>query len=363
MTANKLFIALPLALALATGCTKVSPPSISGNAAASGPSDQQIAVDAQAKLLGDPAISNKQMNIMAKDGVVALSGEVPTDAERMEASSAVATVPGVKTVVNNLTVAPAVAAKPTPDETPKPAPAVTRRPAPRHRAPAPVLETAQNNAPPVKSYSDSSTPSTPPPAVVQNTAPQPPPPPAKVTVPAGTGLSVRLSQPLASDTNHEGDTFQGVLQSPIVVDDQVAIPQGANVEGRVVAAQQGGKFSGTPTLTLTLYSVNYNGHRYNIDTDQWSNSGHSRTKNSAEKIGGGAAVGAILGGIFGGGKGAAIGAASGGGLGAGAQGISKAPQVRLGSEATLSFKLQNPVTVSASPTNNTTRPRLEPPQE
>ena len=215
----------------------------------------------------------------------------------------------------------------------------------------------------MKSYSDSNTSSTPPPSVAQNTAPQPPPPPAKVSIPAGTGLSVRLSQPLASDTNHEGDTFEGVLQSPIVVEDQVAIPQGANVEGRIVAVKQGGKFAGTPTLTLSLYSISYNGHHYNIDTDQWSNTGNSRTKNSAAKVGGGAAVGAILGGIFGGGKGAAIGAASGGALGAGAQGISKAPQVRLGTEAVLSFKLQNPVTVSASPTNNSNRPRLEPPQE
>jgi hypothetical protein len=354
---SKLWMAAPLALSLAVGCQKSNP---QAGETGQPTSDQQVAVDVQAKILGDSAVTNKQMTINANSGVVTLSGQVSSDAERNAAAGDAASVAGVKTVVNNLTVSNAAMAQPAQVETPQ-VPAQTaerarRTPHERNR-PSPALVTsAQNNNAPVRNYSDNGNgpmTSTTAQNVTPQPAPPPPPPPApvKLTVPAGTGLSVRLTQPLASDTNHDGDTFHATLDSPIVIDDKTAIPAGADVEGRVVSVKAAGKFAGQPQLALALYGLSYNGHHYNLDTDQWSKVGNSRTKNSAEKIGGGAAVGAILGGIFGGGKGAAIGAASGGGLGAGAQAISKAQQVRLDSEAVLSFRLQNPITVTAADNN------------
>ncbi|MEO8724992.1 MAG: BON domain-containing protein [Acidobacteriaceae bacterium] len=368
-TAPGFVLALALALAVATGCNK-NPATLSPSAAAPA-TDQQISVDVQSKILGDSAVSNKQLTINANDGVVSLSGEVSSDVERIAAANDAGSVAGVKTVINNLSVAAPVAPTPV-AAAPAPKPRPERRSVRERTRPSPArTTTAQNTNPaPVKTYSDSSAPAgstpLPAPAVAQNTPPPPPPAPAKVSVPSGTGLSVRLTQPLASNTNHQGDTFKAELQSPIVVDDQVVIPQGATLEGRVVSVQAAGKFAGAPQLALTLYNVSYNGHSYNIDTDQWSKIGGSRTKSSAEKIGGGAAVGAILGGIFGGGRGAAIGAAAGGGAGTAAQGLSKAGQVTLDSEAVLSFRLQNPVTVSPASTNNSPRQRLElppPPQD
>ncbi len=362
-----LLLSLPLALALAAGCNK-SPNAESAN---SPTSDQQVAVDVQAKILGDSAVTNKQMTINANNGVVTLSGQVSSDAERSAASNDAATVAGVKTVVNNLSVSDAAAQQTGAVDTPQVPPVVAQkahqssRERVRHSAPAPVT-TARNNIAstpaPAQSYSDNGTgPMTSAPApVAQHIAPPPPPPPAKVTVPSGTGLSVRLSQPLGSDTNQDGDTFRATLQSPIMVDEQTAIPEGAEVEGRVVSVHAAGKFEGQPQLALSLYKLSYNGHSYNIDTDQWSRVGNSRGKSSVEKVGGGAAVGAILGGIFGGGKGAAIGAASGAGAGAGVQAMGKAQQVRLGPEAVLSFRLQNSITVTASNTNNSGRTRIEP---
>ena len=73
--------------------------------------------------------------------------------------------------------------------------------------------------------------------------------------------------------------------------------------------------------------------------------GEGRGKNTAEKVGGGAAVGAILGGIFGGGKGAAIGAAAGGGVGAGANTVTRGQQVQIPSETVVRFKLSDPIIV------------------
>jgi hypothetical protein len=99
---------------------------------------------------------------------------------------------------------------------------------------------------------------------------------------------------------------------------------------------------------------------YNLQTDQYRRQGNSRTKNTAEKVGAGAAIGAIIGGIAGGGKGAAIGAAAGGGLGGGVQAATKGQQIKLPTETVLSFTLQGPLTVIPTTQGpNAGRPRLE----
>jgi hypothetical protein len=80
-------------------------------------------------------------------------------------------------------------------------------------------------------------------------------------------------------------------------------------------------------------------------TEPYTKQGEGRGKNTAEKVGGGAAVGAILGGILGGGKGAAIGAAAGGGVGAGANTVTRGQQVQIESETVVRFKLSDPIIV------------------
>src|SRR5215831_18522662 len=71
--------------------------------------DAQVASDVQNKINGDSNIPDKQLNINANNGVVTLTGSVATDAARNAAANDAAQVEGVKTVVNNLQVAPASA--------------------------------------------------------------------------------------------------------------------------------------------------------------------------------------------------------------------------------------------------------------
>lgn len=78
-------------------------------------------------------------------------------------------------------------------------------------------------------------------------------------------------------------------------------------------------------------------------------SGGSRGKNTAEKVGGGAALGAIIGALAGGGKGAAIGAGVGAAGGGVYQGATHGQQVRIPSETKLDFQLDQPVTVTVMP--------------
>jgi hypothetical protein len=167
-------------------------------------------------------------------------------------------------------------------------------------------------------------------------------------VPSGTTLPVRITQTLDSATTQQGDPFSGTIASDVMVDGVVAIPAGTTVNGRVDVVHEASHFKGSSLLTISVASISRRGERTTITTDPYSQSGNGRGKNTAEKVGGGAAVGAILGGIFGGGKGAAIGGLAGGGLGAGAQAVTRGQQVQIPSETLIRFRLTNPVDVRAS---------------
>ena len=62
-----------------------------------------------------------------------------------------------------------------------------------------------------------------------------------------------------------------------------------------------------------------NGQDYPVVSSDYTMKGKGRGTNTAEKVGGGAALGAIIGAIAGGGRGAAIGAGAGSAAGAGVQ--------------------------------------------
>jgi hypothetical protein len=133
------------------------------------------------------------------------------------------------------------------------------------------------------------------------------------TIPAGTKVSVRLNSELNSGTNHAGDTFEGVLESPIVVGGKTIAERGAAVRGKVTSAKDSGRIHKPGYLSLRLTSVNGIG----VTTAPVGRRGKSHTKSNATKIGGGAAAGAVIGALAGGGKGAAIGAGVGAGAGTG----------------------------------------------
>ena len=327
-------------LILAVACTK-------------SPNDAQVTADIQSKLGGDSGLQNKQINVQAANGTVTLSGSVDTDAQRDAASKYAASEPGVKTVINNLQVAPlAATSEPAQSAAPpeQPAPKTRSKPTPstkKHgrkseedeRSDVPHSAADQQPAQPTQTAQAQ-------PAAMQAPAPPPPPPePQKVTVPSGTVLPVRLVDTIDSSTAQTGDTFHATLDSPIAVDGAVVVPAHYDVEGHLVAAQSSGKFQGRALLELQLDRIKVGDKWYNVQTDHFKQETGSRGKNTAEKVGAGAVAGAILGGIFGGGKGAAIGSAAGAGAGGGVQAASKKPDIKLSAERVLTFTLQSPVTL------------------
>jgi hypothetical protein len=151
----------------------------------------------------------------------------------------------------------------------------------------------------------------------------------RIVVPQGTAMRFRLSTSLSTKTSNLGDTFEATVASPVSVNGRVAIPEGANVSGHVVLAQQPGKASGRGQLQLSYDKITFGGHSYDLSTRSQVYESKSGTKKDVELIGGGAVAGGVVGAILGGGgsvgKGAAVGAAAG----TGASLMTRGPQLNL----------------------------------
>lgn len=169
-----------------------------------------------------------------------------------------------------------------------------------------------------------------------------------VELPAGTAVTVRLIDPIDSEVNALGQTFQASVDEPVVVNGETVIPRGADAVVKLVEDKQSGKIQGKTELTTVLVSLKANDQLIDTTSGEVTTASGSRTAKSGKVIGGTAAVGAILGGIFGGGKGAAIGAISGAGAGTAVQVMTNGEKVRIPSETRMTYTLANPIKVPAA---------------
>jgi hypothetical protein len=156
-------------------------------------------------------------------------------------------------------------------------------------------------------------------------------------IPPGIEIQVRMIDNLSSERTNTGDTFQGTLEAPLVVQGRVLYTKGSNVTGQVSAAHRSGRLSDPGVLELVLTSVSDSRKSSALATEIFPIKGASHTKSNVGKIGGGAAAGAIIGAIVGGGKGAAIGAGVGAGAGTATAAASGKRPATVESEAVLIF--------------------------
>jgi outer membrane biosynthesis protein TonB len=337
------------------------------------PNDATLNTAVQHQLAGDPNLSGQAIQASVASGVVTLNGSVTSDSARTIASGDVAQVAGVKTVINNLVVEPTPGVTALPYVPPPPQPAQTpsqptqSQPTQIQKPQKPSPMVAKNTQMPAPAPIERSAPAPQPmPAPVAAAPPSPPPPATPVvhtiTLSAGTTIPVRITQTLDSASTQTGDKFTGEIASDIIEDGMVVLPQGTQVTGHVDAAQDAKHFKGRSLLTISLTAINHKGEHISCATESYTKQGEGRGKNTAEKVGGGAAVGAILGGIIGGGKGAAIGAAAGGGVGAGANTVTRGQQVQIESETVVRFRLSDPILLhvtTGGASSNNTGPGLE----
>jgi hypothetical protein len=311
-------------------------------------SDDSIKTDIQAKLYSDSTAKGGNVGVAVKDGIVTLTGDVPSSDVELAAMKIANGAAGVRRVDDQMKVNGTLAQNQLPDtaanltSNPQPANKTTPAPVPKQGPPSQL-------APPVSS------PSVPPPSTA-NPAPAPsseraavpvrkPEEPTTITIPAGERLSVRTTELIDSGRASEGQTYRASLEAPLTSAGRVIVPAGAPVTLQIVSVQGAGRIKGNSELSLRTASLEYRGRNYPIRSSVVSEEGKARGKNTAIKTGIGAAAGALIGGLAGGGKGAAIGSAAGGGAGLGWNALTHGQQVKIPAESVLSFRLETPLTV------------------
>ncbi len=294
---------VPVFIAVALGC-------LATGCANRPPSDQSLTTDIQSKLYADATTKPAGITVTAKDGVVTLSGDVPSSDVELQAMKIANGTAGVRSVTDQMKVN-AAAATPAPEPVPTPPPA-------QAPAPAPGQEPMVN----------------------------PEPRPKPVSIPAGSRVSVRTIDAIDSSAATPGQVFGASLDAPLVAGDRVVIPAGAPCSIALVQSKQAGHIKGQSELEVRLASIDYHGRPVQVDSTSVTEAGKARGKQTAVRTGVGAAAGAIIGGLAGGGKGAAIGSAAGGGAGFGFNAFTHGPKVKIPSETVLTFQLQSPLVLA-----------------
>ena len=163
------------------------------------------------------------------------------------------------------------------------------------------------------------------------------------TIPAGTSLTVTMSDEVSTSTSKEGDTFHAALTDAWIVDGRVVADRGDHVVGLVDDIVTPGKVKGRAQLTLVLTELATNDRRYKIKTEPFVAIAVDNKERDAAIIAGGAGVGAAIGAITGGKKGAAIGAILGGGGGTAAVLTTPGKSMKIEPETKVNFVLDNDV--------------------
>jgi len=318
--------------------------------------DAAVITNIKAQMFSDAQLTGAHLQLTSSNGRVTLTGRVPSDAARLDAYKIAAQTPGVTKVNDQMTVETALQVPPQESASANPPAPPSAAPHPRKRR----AELRPDLPPPVKGLVvESPTPDqvAPPPQISDAAAtvapaipvpsPTPPPPPPKeVVVPANSTMTIRMIDTVDSSVNKAGEIFHASLDSPILVDNDVAVPAGADVYVRLANASSAGHMAGKSELRLELVKLEFQGQSYPLVSGTYSLAGNSRGKDTAKKVGTGAVLGTLIGAIAGGGKGAAIGAAAGAGAGGVYQASTSGKQVKVPSETKLDFQLEQPVTVT-----------------
>lgn len=175
-------------------------------------------------------------------------------------------------------------------------------------------------------------------------------PEKRIVVPEGTSITVRLAHELSTSDSRVGDTFGATVAEPVTVGDEVVIPAGADISGRVIVAEQPGRVKGRGHLQLRYEVLAIGDDRYELDTRSVMYESPSSAGRDAALIGGGAVAGGIVGGATGGSAGSAVkGGLIGGAAGTAAALATRGPQLVFRTGALLRFRLDRELQVRQRP--------------
>jgi uncharacterized protein YcfJ len=138
------------------------------------------------------------------------------------------------------------------------------------------------------------------------------PDPDELAVARHSVIGIRLDYAVSSRSAKLADRISATVSRNVTVDERVAIPEGARLEGTITGVDRGGQFRERPRLSLQFDTmILTDGTRMSIKTEAIVREGDSSPVDAAGKVGAGTAAGAILGSVLGGNKGAVIGGVTG----------------------------------------------------
>jgi len=185
-------------------------------------------------------------------------------------------------------------------------------------------------------------------APAEPAAPPKPPEPVYVTLrlEPGTPVVVRTTTEISTKTAKTGETFVATLEEPLSDGDKVIAARGAEVAGRIVESDPGGRAKGKAKISVELVSLRTaSAKKIPISTVALTQEAGSTAKKDLKRTGIATGVGAAVGAIAGGGKGAAIGAGVGAGAGVAANLATRGDPSVIPSETVLRFELAQSVAV------------------
>jgi hypothetical protein len=322
---------------------------------ASTSTDQALTTAIQSRLYANEVTHAANVKVAVADGVVTLSGDVPSADVALQAMTVANGTAGIRSVANQMKVQPSTLADssispdpmraqpaaapsqtPLPQQlqTPPPPPSVAPPPPPP-TVPVPVVDGRPEQHEEMVRRGDE-----------RHDEPAAPPKPRTITIAAGRSLSIRMIDGIDTGHNQEGQTFRASLSAPITDDDRVIVPAGTLAIVLLAESRGAGRIKGQSELELRVTSITYHGEPVRVATSSYEAKGSARGKESAIRTGIGAAAGALIGGLAGGGKGAGIGAAAGGGAGVGYQLLTHGKQIKIPSETQIDFRLEAPLVLT-----------------
>jgi hypothetical protein len=326
--------------------------------------DAQIEANVLKALAGAPQLADQAISTTTVYGTVTLSGIARDEASRDMAEALVSNAPGVKKVVDELTIGTGTAAAAGTNDAQQGQDSAGEGTNPNLQSDGTMASPSTQTAP-TQSSPDATGPQQQqadgqqeiqqppyrrgyqrpygPPAYEQQQQPQVVQQGgAAVVVPSGSMVRVRIDEGMSSKKTAPGTVFDGVVLNDVVAGGSIAIPRGAAVQGVVADVHSAGQLKGSGGLSLQLTQVTLGGRTYPLVSNLWSYQGADKTGSTVGNTVGLGAVGALIGAVAGGGVGAAVGAGVGGVAGLGVSSASGRGEAILPAEAIVSFRLTQP---------------------
>jgi hypothetical protein len=136
---------------------------------------------------------------------------------------------------------------------------------------------------------------------------------ARLEIPSGSEIDVRLLTALTSDTAQVEDRVEATTLIDLYNGNELLVPAGSTMTGWVTSVDRASRTDRKGSLTLEFNRLRINNRSYDVKAYVIQALESDGIKGEAARIGAGSAVGAIIGGILGGVKGAVAGILSGGG--------------------------------------------------